>query len=65
MRAPSVSVGEDHDAVLAVAREQGGGQPTSLTDATQLVPAVMRFTIEQAWWSVFDAFYELYVDTCR
>lgn len=43
----------------------GGGKQTALTDAEQLVPSIMRFTIEEGWWNVFDEFYELYLSMCR
>jgi hypothetical protein len=33
--------------------------------ADELVPAVMHLTIEEAWWPVFDEFYEVYVTLCR
>jgi hypothetical protein len=43
----------------------GGGQATELQDASGLVPAIMHFSIEASWWSVFDAFYQSYVELCR
>ena len=45
--------------------EMAGGQKTELTDPAGLVPSIMHFTIEEGWWSVFDAFYELYLSLCR
>jgi hypothetical protein len=45
--------------------ELGGGQATSLANARELVPAIMRFSIDAGWWSVFDAFYQRYVELCR
>jgi hypothetical protein len=43
----------------------GGGRKTELTDAEELVPSIMHFTIEEAWWPAFDEFYEMYVGLCR
>jgi Mg-chelatase subunit ChlD len=43
----------------------GGGKKAELTRAEELVPAVMHFTIEEAWWSVFDEFYGMYLELCR
>jgi len=45
--------------------KSGGGQPTSLTQTAELVPAIMRFTLEDAWWTVFDEFYAMYLEQCR
>jgi hypothetical protein len=44
---------------------RGGGKKTELVHAEQLVPAIMHFTIEEAWWSVFDEFYLRYLEICR
>ncbi|NNM27827.1 MAG: VWA domain-containing protein [Phycisphaerales bacterium] len=52
------------EAFAAIAR-LGGGERVQLTDATELVPAIMHLTIEETWWSVFDAFYAMYLDLCR
>ncbi len=45
--------------------EHGGGKSAELTKSEELVPAIMHFTIEDAWWSVFDEFYFMYLDLCR
>lgn len=44
---------------------RGAGQFATLRRAEELVPAVMHFSIERAWWPVFDEFYELYLELCR
>jgi hypothetical protein len=44
---------------------RGGGKTARLVEAEQLVPAIMHFTIEEAWWSAFDEFYFMYLDLCR
>ena len=38
---------------------------TTLTEPEELVPAIMHFAIEDAWWTVFDEFYALYLELCR
>ncbi|MHC4415990.1 MAG: vWA domain-containing protein [Planctomycetota bacterium] len=43
----------------------GGGRNVSLTEPRELVPSVMHVAIEEAWWPVFDEFYELYLEWCR
>jgi hypothetical protein len=45
--------------------ELGGGQKTEMTNARDLVPAIMHFTIEDGWWPVFDEFYARYLELCR
>lgn len=45
--------------------EAGGGRKTELGGADALVPAIMRFTIEEAWWPAFDEFYAVYLELCR
>jgi hypothetical protein len=45
--------------------QAGGGRKTDMSKADELVPAIMHFTIEEAWWSVFDEFYQMYVKLCR
>jgi hypothetical protein len=45
--------------------EHGGGKKAELIKAEDLVPAIMHFTIEDAWWAVFDEFYAMYLDLCR
>ena len=45
--------------------EFGGGEMTELKGAEALVPAIMRFTIEEGWWSAFDEFYAVYLEMCR
>ncbi len=37
----------------------------TLTHRDELVPSIMRFTIAEPWWPVFDEFYELYLELCR
>lgn len=44
---------------------RGRGQYVQLRRAEELVPAVMHFSIERAWWPVFDEFYENYRALCR
>ncbi len=51
--------------VFAEIADNGGGKKARLTQADQLVPSIMRFTIEEGWWSAFDEFYEAYLDVCR
>ncbi len=51
--------------MFAQLADAGGGKKTELGGADALVPAIMRFTIEEAWWPVFDEFYQAYVETCR
>ena len=51
--------------VFADIADAGGGQKTQMDDAALLVPQIMHFTIEEAWWPVFDEFYELYLQLCR
>ena len=43
----------------------GSGRMVTLTHRDQLVPSIMRFTIAEPWWPVFDEFYELYLELCR
>jgi hypothetical protein len=45
--------------------DAGGGKKTALGEADALVPAIMRFTIEEAWWPTFDEFYAVYLEVCR
>ena len=45
--------------------ERGNGRMVTLSDAEALVPAVMHFTLDEGWWSIFDEFYEWYLDLCR
>lgn len=45
--------------------DAGGGRSAQVTDAEQLVPSIMHFTIEEAWWPVFDEFYAMYRELCR
>lgn len=45
--------------------ERGNGRKVELSNAEALVPAVMHFTLDEGWWSVFDEFYEWYLDLCR
>jgi hypothetical protein len=52
-------------AMFAEIADVGGGRKTELKDAEKLVPSIMHFTIEEAWWPVFDEFYEMYIDLCR
>jgi len=39
--------------VFADIASNGGGHKTELSQSNQLVPSIMHFTIEEAWWSVF------------
>jgi hypothetical protein len=43
----------------------GGGQHVTLTEVRELVPSIMRFTIEDSWRGVFEEFYEIYREVCR
>jgi hypothetical protein len=45
--------------------QAGGGRKTIMQQSDELVPAVMHLTIEEAWWPVFDEFYDLYIGLCR
>jgi hypothetical protein len=51
--------------MFASIAQTGGGQKTAMTNAQDLVPAIMHFTIEDGWWPVFDEFYERYLELCR
>lgn len=51
--------------VFASLAEAGGGKSTTLKEGDQLVLSIMHFTIEEAWWSTFDEFYEQYLQACR
>jgi hypothetical protein len=45
--------------------ELGGGKAVQMHEVDDLVPSIMRFTIQEAWWPVFDAFYSVYLELCR
>lgn len=45
--------------------DAGGGKKTELAAAETLVPSIMHFTIEEAWWPAFDEFYAVYLEMCR
>jgi hypothetical protein len=36
-----------------------------LEGADDLVPSIMRMTIEETWWPAFDEFYLLYMELCQ
>ena len=42
-----------------------GGDWVKLEDTSQLVPAIMHFSIAEPWWPAFDQFYALYLELCR
>ncbi len=44
---------------------KAGGRCATVTEATELVPAVMHCTIEPEWHDAFDEFYKQYVSLCR
>jgi hypothetical protein len=52
-------------ATFAEIAAAGGGKKAEMTEAQQLVPQIMHFTLEEAWWPVFDEFYDIYVQLCR
>ncbi len=52
-------------AIFAEIAEAGGGRLVTLADAQELVTSLMHIGIEEAWWSVFDEFYALYLELCR
>ncbi len=52
-------------AAFAQMAELGAGHLVTLGSAGDLVPAIMRFTIAEPWWPVFDEFYALYRELCR
>jgi hypothetical protein len=52
-------------ALFAELAQTGGGRKTQLRQADELVPSIMHFTLEEAWWPVFDEFYAMYVGLCR
>ena len=60
---------EDYNRKTAAAfgqmAELGAGHLVTLGSAGDLVPAIMRFTIAEPWWPVFDEFYALYLELCR
>jgi Mg-chelatase subunit ChlD len=60
---------DDHNTMTATAfqeiAETGGGRMVHLDKAADLVPAIMRFTIDETWWDVFDEFYNTYLNVCR
>jgi hypothetical protein len=51
--------------MFASIAESGGGRKTEMKQADELVPSIMHFTIEEAWWPVFDEFYEANLGLCR
>lgn len=51
--------------IFAELADVGGGRVTTMSDPESLVPSIMRFTFEEAWWPVFDEFYAMYVELCR
>jgi hypothetical protein len=51
--------------MFAEIADAGGGKKTELKAAEDLVPSIMHFTIEEAWWPVFDEFYGVYLELCR
>ncbi len=60
---------ERHNALTVAAfadiAESGGGRMVTLSDASDLVPAVLHAALEEGWWPVFDEFYDLYLALCR
>ena len=60
---------QNHNARTAAAFQEiatkGGGQKVTLSGTDELVPSIMHTTLQEAWWPVFDEFYEIYLPLCR
>ena len=55
----------DTEAAFREIARLSGGDWIKLHDASNLVPAIMHFSIAEPWWPAFDQFYGLYLDLCR
>jgi len=53
------------EAAFDAIAHMGGGERVTLMDARELVPRLMRLTINEAWWPAFDEFYAVYLEVCR
>ncbi len=53
------------EAIFDKIAQHGGGTKVTLQDSEQLVPTIMHTALDEAWWTVFDEFYAMYLDLCR